>query len=66
MVLTRRYLSLEALEKFIQSQKALLERTHADIERLKELRKDVEQNPPTTLDDLSAKVCGYLSHMSEP
>ena len=66
MVLTRRYLSLEALENFIQSQKALLERTHADIERLKELRKDVEQNPPTTLDDLSAKVCVYLSYMSEP
>ncbi|KAI0664119.1 hypothetical protein C8Q70DRAFT_904933 [Cubamyces menziesii] len=61
----KRAQTLEALEKFIQSQKALLERTHADIERLKELRKDVEQNPPTTLDDLSAKLNSPSFRLSE-
>lgn len=48
--------SLDALENFIRSQKALLERTHADIARLADLRKDVEANPPRSLDDLSDKV----------
>ncbi|KAI0327513.1 hypothetical protein GY45DRAFT_1108915 [Cubamyces sp. BRFM 1775] len=61
----KRAQTLEALEKFIQSQKALLERTHADIERLKELRKDVEQNPPTTLDELSAKLNTPTFRLSE-
>ncbi|KAH9903507.1 hypothetical protein C8Q73DRAFT_832277 [Cubamyces lactineus] len=61
----KRAQTLEALEKFIQSQKALLERTHVDIERLKELRKDVEQNPPTSLDELSAKLNSPSFRLSE-
>ncbi|CDO72125.1 hypothetical protein BN946_scf184962.g68 [Trametes cinnabarina] len=56
---------LEALEKFIQSQKALLERTHADIERLKELRRNVEVDPPQTLEELSDKLNDPSFRLSE-
>ncbi|KAI0772740.1 hypothetical protein BD413DRAFT_612239 [Trametes elegans] len=61
----KRAKTLEALEKFIQSQKALLERTHADIERLKELRKDVQVNPPQSLDDVSIKLSDPAFKLSE-
>ncbi|KAI8989186.1 hypothetical protein BD414DRAFT_486345 [Trametes punicea] len=50
----------EALERFIQSQKALLERTHTDIKRLKELRRIVEIDPPQTLN----KLCDMLNEPS--
>ncbi|KAI0634154.1 hypothetical protein C8Q77DRAFT_1110125 [Trametes polyzona] len=57
--------TLEALENFIQSQKALLERTHADIARLKELRRDVETSPPHSLEELSAKLQDPAFKLSE-
>ncbi|KAI0672381.1 hypothetical protein C8Q78DRAFT_745687 [Trametes maxima] len=61
----KRAQTLEALEKFIQSQKALLERTHADIERLQELRKEVSEVPPQSLDELSAKLNDPSFRLSE-
>lgn len=45
MHLTDRAASLEALSAFIESQKALLARTHADIAKLKSLRNDVSDTP---------------------
>ncbi|KAI9056429.1 hypothetical protein FKP32DRAFT_1615928 [Trametes sanguinea] len=61
----KRAQTLEALEKFIQSQKAVLERTHADIERLKELRRNVEVDPPRTLEELSDKLNDPSFRLSE-
>ena len=49
--------SLEALEQFIQSQKAALERTYADIDRLKELREEVVDEPSITFEALQDRVC---------
>ncbi len=51
--------SLEALEKFIQSQKDVLARTNSDIERLKSLRKDVVADPPRSVESLCEKVCAH-------
>ncbi|KAI0372427.1 hypothetical protein BV20DRAFT_964012 [Pilatotrama ljubarskyi] len=61
----KRSQTLEALEKFIQSQKALLERTNADIERLKELRRDVETHPPQSIEELSEKLNESSFRLSE-
>ena len=47
---------MEALEQFIQSQKAALERTYADIDRLKELREEVVDEPSITFEALQDKV----------
>ncbi|KAI0752639.1 hypothetical protein C8Q80DRAFT_1147443 [Daedaleopsis nitida] len=61
----KRAKTLEALEKFIQSQKTLLERTHADIARLGELRKDVENDPPHDWDRLGSKLNDPAFRLSE-
>ncbi|KAL1948553.1 hypothetical protein VTO73DRAFT_12628 [Trametes versicolor] len=61
----KRAQTLDALENFIRSQKALLERTHTDIARLADLRKDVEANPPRSLDDLSDKLRNPSFKLSE-
>lgn len=45
MRLVYRVTSLEALSAFIESQKALLARTHTDIAKLKSLRNDVADTP---------------------
>lgn len=50
------HFSLEALSAFIQSQKALLDRTQHDITRLQELRQNVVSNPDDTLDIFSQQV----------
>ncbi|KAI0827467.1 hypothetical protein BC628DRAFT_183959 [Trametes gibbosa] len=57
--------SLEALENFIQSQKTLLARTNADIERLMDLRRDVEATPPQSLNALSEKISSPAFKLSE-
>ena len=49
--------SLEALEQFVQSQKAALERVQGDIDRLKQLRSDIQQQPSLDFTSLQAKVC---------
>ncbi|OSD00453.1 hypothetical protein PYCCODRAFT_1371070 [Trametes coccinea BRFM310] len=61
----KRAQTLEALEKFIQSQQAVLERTHADIDRLKKLRRNVEVDPPRTLEELSDKLNDPAFRLSE-
>ncbi|KAI0643809.1 hypothetical protein C8Q79DRAFT_155364 [Trametes meyenii] len=61
----KRAQTMEALEKFIQSQRALLERTHADIERLQELRTEVVESPPQSLDELSGKLNDPSFRLSE-
>ncbi|KAI0356971.1 hypothetical protein OH77DRAFT_1423237 [Trametes cingulata] len=61
----KRSQTLEALEKFIQSQKTLLERTNADIERLKELRRDVEAHPPKSIEELSEQLNDPSFRLSE-
>ena len=48
--------SLEALENFVQINKTLLERTYADIERLKALRAEVEDGSVSSLQELTEKV----------
>ena len=45
------------MEKFIQAQKTFLESTNTDIARLRELRKDVENNAPRSFEELGEKVC---------
>ncbi|RPD61768.1 hypothetical protein L226DRAFT_485046 [Lentinus tigrinus ALCF2SS1-7] len=52
----KRAKTLEALEKFMQSQKDVLVRTNADIEQLKALRKDVVVDPPRSLEGLNKKL----------
>ncbi|TFK94864.1 hypothetical protein K466DRAFT_535005 [Polyporus arcularius HHB13444] len=52
----KRAKTLEALEKFIQSQKDVLARTNSDIERLKSLRKDVVADPPRSMESLCEKL----------
>ena len=49
--------SLEALEQLVQSQKAALERVQGDIDRLKQLRSDAQQQPSLDFTSLQAKVC---------
>ena len=49
--------SLEALETFIQAQRALLARQQSDIERLRQLRIDIIQKPSQVLSNLSNEVC---------
>ena len=51
--------SLEALSAFIESQKALLARTHSDIAKLSSLRKDVADTPDDVccLTTFGDKVC---------
>jgi hypothetical protein len=49
--------SLEALETFIQAQRALLARQKSDIERLRQLRIDIVQKPSQVLSNLSNEVC---------
>ena len=44
------------MEKFIQAQKTFLESTNTDIARLRELRKDVENNAPRSFEELGEKV----------
>ncbi|KAH9848521.1 hypothetical protein C2E23DRAFT_843288 [Lenzites betulinus] len=61
----KRAQTLEALENFIQSQKTLLERTNADIARLMELRRDVEANPPHSLESLGEKLSSPAFKLSE-
>ena len=53
--------SLEALENFIQTHKTLLERTNADIDRLKALRTQVADGSVPSLEELTGKVCIPLS-----
>lgn len=48
--------SLEALEAFIQSQKALLSRTQSDIERLRQIREQAVSEPQLVLSDLAVEV----------
>ncbi|OBZ77117.1 ZZ-type zinc finger-containing protein 3 [Grifola frondosa] len=61
----KRAKTLEALQTFIQSQKALLERTQSDIERLKELRREVENHPEDALERLSDKLNASSLKLSE-
>ncbi|KAI0767498.1 hypothetical protein C8Q74DRAFT_1280744 [Fomes fomentarius] len=52
----KRAKTFEALEKFIQAQKTLLESTNTDIARLRELRRDVEHGPPHSMEDVGEKL----------
>ncbi|KAI0708662.1 hypothetical protein C8Q76DRAFT_123582 [Earliella scabrosa] len=52
----KRKKTFEALEKFIQAQKTFLESTNTDIARLRELRKDVENNAPRSFEELGEKL----------
>ncbi|KAG6816506.1 hypothetical protein H0H87_005508 [Tephrocybe sp. NHM501043] len=52
----RRAQTLEALETFINAQKALLARTHSDITRLRTLKSDAIARPTTSLLSLEQEV----------
>ena len=52
--------SFDALEVYIQSQKALLARTQSDIDRLRLLREQATANPEDFFDSFDEKVCCYL------
>ena len=47
---------LEAISTFIQSQRALLSQTHSDIERLKQLRREVTVDPQGFVEGIDQKV----------
>ena len=55
------YNSLEALEQFIQSQKAALDRVHGDIERLKQLRQETNHEPSLGMGAIQDKVCSAFA-----
>ena len=59
---TNGFISLEALSTFIESQKALLERTQADIKRLKQIRDDVALLPEESCDfgSFENEVCSRM------
>jgi hypothetical protein len=52
--------SLNALETFIQTQRALLARQKSDLERLRQLKVDIVQKPTQVLSNLSNEVCCSL------
>ncbi len=53
--------SLEALEAFIQSQKALLSRTQSDIERLRPTREQAVSEPQLGLSNLAVEVSNFVA-----
>ncbi|KAH8990935.1 hypothetical protein EDB86DRAFT_2831045 [Lactarius hatsudake] len=54
--------SFDALEVYIQSQKALLARTHSDIDRLRLLREQATANPEHFFDTFDEKLNNNVFH----
>ncbi len=56
--------SFDALEVYVQSQKALLARNQSDIDRLRLLREQAIANPEQFFDSFDEKV--FLVHLRSP
>ncbi|KAM5545975.1 hypothetical protein V8D89_000101 [Ganoderma adspersum] len=61
----KRSQTLEALENFIQTHRTLLERTNADIDRLKALRAQVADGSVPSLEELTGKLDDPSFKLSE-
>ncbi|KAF9001197.1 hypothetical protein BDQ17DRAFT_1400354 [Cyathus striatus] len=57
--------TLEALQTFIQNQKALLNRTRADIEKLQQLQRDIYDEPDIVVSDLTDRLNDSAFRLSE-
>ncbi|KAF8231026.1 hypothetical protein L208DRAFT_94885 [Tricholoma matsutake] len=62
---TKRAQTLEALETFIQTQRALLERTQTDITRLQQLRSDVVAQPASFVSNMSDQLNANSFRLSD-
>ncbi|KAL6302278.1 hypothetical protein BKA93DRAFT_793597 [Sparassis latifolia] len=60
----KRAKTLDALSTFIQSQRDLLAQTQSDITRLRELRDEVAEAPPDSLDDVGDKLKASSTRLS--
>ncbi|GLB39612.1 putative SANT SWI3, ADA2, N-CoR and TFIIIB'' DNA-binding domains containing protein [Lyophyllum shimeji] len=62
----KRAQTLEALEAFIQTQRALLARTQSDITRLQNLRSDATARPAVFMSNLEQELSETTRHLSNP